>query len=295
MKNIDIYMQKKALRECELVGAFERKLRVFSHTPMINIEELSELPSRTIRNIESEGHYTSTTLAFLLELYPGYFRCKFYLPEFLDFTFRAILQCRSIKFVPLAPFKVNNISIDPSRECLLLATNPRRSFPSRIEVPYKILNYLVDRYHTEAMTNCLSFGRFEEHLRWLCGLSQEAVEDYTHIAKNTIHGVEQQCHSRCLILAELFDFYATQLHFDFSLQLFLDAIYNAVIQGESLKAVVFDQSSEYCFSGSIANKIVILRSLIEEQNQLENERQNRINNYLIYQEIKEKFVQNKNI
>lgn len=295
MKNINIIMQKNALRECELVGAFERKLRVFSHTPMINIEEISEIPSHTIGYIEREGHCTSTTLAILFEPYPRCFGCKFYLSKFLDFAFRAILQCRSIKFIPLTPSQLSNIPINPSRECLLLATNPRRSFPSRIEVPYKILDYLVDRYHAEAMTNCLSFGRFEEHLRWLCGLSQEAVEDYTHIAKNTIHGVEQQCHSRCLILAELFDFYATQLHFDFSLQLFLDAIYNAVIQGKSLKAVAFDQSSECCFSGSIANEIVVLRSLIDEQNQLENERQNRINNYLIYQEIKEKFVQNRNI
>ena len=289
MKNVNIPVRLNALDECKLVGRFERKLRVLSHTPMINIEALSEIPSHTIGYIEKEGHCTSTTLAILFESYPGYFGCKFYLSKFLKFAFHAILECRSIKIVPLMSFQVSGMLIDSSDECLLLSANPQRSRPPKIEVPYKSLNSLVDRYHSEAMANCLSFGRFEEQLRWMCGFSQEDVEDYTHITKNTIHGVEQQCHSRCLILAELFDFYATQLHFDFSLQLFLDAIYDAVIQGKSLKAVALDQSCEHCISGSLANEIVVLRSLINECSQLEKERQCRANNYLTYQNLAERF------
>jgi len=289
MKNTNIAMRRKALSECELVGKFERNLRVFSHTPMINLEELSELPSRTIRNIEKEGHCTSTTLAVLFESYPGYFGCKFYLSKFFQFAFHAILECKSIKIVPLTSFQISGMLIDSSNECLLLSTNPQRSLPPKIEVPYKSLDLLVDRYQTEAMANCLSFGRFEEQLRWMCGFSQEDVEDYTHITKNTIHGVEQQCHSRCLILAELFDFYATQLHFEFSLQLFLDAIYDAVIQGKSLKAVALDQPCEHGISGSIANELVVLRSLIDECSQVKKERQCRANNYLTYQNLAERF------
>lgn len=132
---------------------------------------------------------------------------------------------------------------NPPNECTLLSVAPSRSHPSKLEIPYERLDQLIDQYHSDAEKNCLCIGHFEEQLRWLCGLSRENVEEETHISHCTIHQAETQCHSRCLILSELLDFYARQLHVEISLKVFLDEIYKAITQGYGLRAVIFDQRS----------------------------------------------------
>ncbi|MFV0546276.1 MAG: hypothetical protein ACK5ND_08835 [Bacteroides sp.] len=128
-------------------------------------------------------------------------------------------------------------------ECTLLSVAPSRSHPSKLEIPYDKLDQLIVQYHSDAEKNCLCIGHFEEQLRWLCGLSRENVEEETHISHCTIHQAETQGHSRCLILSELLDFYARQLHIEISLKVFLDEIYKAITQGYGLRAVIFDQRS----------------------------------------------------
>lgn len=277
VKENDNYFLNIAMTRCKLVGQLEHNLRLSTHTPVIDLEELAELPKRTINYIESEGHSTSNNVAILFEPYPRYFGCKFHLPEFLNLVFKAIEEGQSIRLLPMRldentkpsedqkhpkgdePWPSENHNQWPSEdqeylkneksfrnlpnECTLLSVAPNRSHPSKLEIPYDRLDQLIDQYHSDAEKNCLCIGHFEEQLRWLCGLSRENVEEETHIARNTIHSAETQGHSRCLILSELLDFYARQLHVEISLKVFLDEIYKAITQGYGLRSVIFDQRS----------------------------------------------------
>lgn len=261
MKKIDMIKECQAIYSCELLGEFEKNLRELANCTVGEIESLALVTSRTINNIETSGRCSTNLVAYILELYANYFGVEFHLSDFLKFAINAIKEGQSIKFVSFIQHE-EEITIDTSTECLVLWSNPHHVRLRKMIIPFDRFNILVRLCRFDALNECSCIGRFEEDLRLLCGLTMETVQEKTHIARNTIHGVEQGSHSRCITLAELFDYYSTELHFQFSMKTFLDEIYEAVSQRKSLRAVLIDPNQLNTISGIIANEHIVLKSLI---------------------------------
>ena len=265
MKRINMIKEYQAICSCELLGEFEKNLRELANCPVGEIESLALVTSRTINNIETTGRCTTNLAAFILELYADYFGVEFYLSDFLDFTINAIQKGKTICFVSSFQHETEDVVIDSSKECLVLKTNIHHLHPHRMTVPNDRINILVRLCRFDALNECGRIGRFEEELRLLCRLTMETVQEKTHIARNTIHGVEQGYNSRCITLAELFEYYFDQLHYEFSMKTFLEEIYEAVSQRKSLKAVLIDPDLLTSVSGIIAKEHIVLKNMIHEK------------------------------